>query len=476
MPRLGTTLLGIVLAASAMPVAALADDEPAEEGAWFSTHLGEIVEVYRQLHAHPELSYREVNTARRMADELSRAGAEVTPNVGGLGVVGLIQNGRGPTVLIRADMDALPVAEETALPFASVGDDGRRRGEQGRRDARLRPRPAHGQPRRHRPMAGRPQAPLVGHRRPGRPARRGARRGARQDARRTGSTSGSRGPTSPWPCTSPTTWRSARSAIAPARRWPARRLVEIVVKGKGGHGAMPDSTIDPIVLASALVLDLQTIVSRENRPDRAGGRLRRLVPRRQQVQRHPRRGPHAAHPAGLPSGGPRPPRRGHPPPRRRIGQGPRRSGPLGRNGRRRLADRQHAVARRPRRPGLPQGIGRGECGARRPDDDRRGLRPLRQGWHPRPSCSASGRSRPNAWRRPGPAASRCRPCIPRSIAPRPSLPSARASARWLRPSWSCSRPTLKIRNSSARSCRDGGSCTRRTIGRRDTASRARSPM
>lgn len=79
-----------------------------------------LEEIYRDLHTHPELSFQETRTAGVVARELTAQGYEVTTGVGGTGVVGLLRNGEGPTVLLRADMDALPVAEDTGLPYASA--------------------------------------------------------------------------------------------------------------------------------------------------------------------------------------------------------------------------------------------------------------------------------------------------------------------------------------------------------------------
>jgi hippurate hydrolase len=75
--------------------------------------------LYKQLHTNPELSLHEARTAARMARELKEIGFEVTENVGGHGLVGVLKNGEGPTVLVRTDMDALPVIEQTGLPYAS---------------------------------------------------------------------------------------------------------------------------------------------------------------------------------------------------------------------------------------------------------------------------------------------------------------------------------------------------------------------
>ena len=79
-----------------------------------------LFELYKHLHSHPELSFQEVQSAARVADELRKAGCEVTTGIGKHGVVGVMRNGAGPTVLLRADMDALPVKEQTGLPYAST--------------------------------------------------------------------------------------------------------------------------------------------------------------------------------------------------------------------------------------------------------------------------------------------------------------------------------------------------------------------
>src|SRR5215213_7875909 len=90
---------------------------------------GDHVALYRDLHQHPELSFVEHRTAASAADRLTASGYEVTRGVGRTGVVGLLRNGAGPTVLLRADMDGLPVLEGTGLPYTStargVDPDGR---------------------------------------------------------------------------------------------------------------------------------------------------------------------------------------------------------------------------------------------------------------------------------------------------------------------------------------------------------------
>lgn len=82
--------------------------------------MTDLHELYRDLHQHPELSLQEFRTAEVLADALRPLGFDVTTNVGGTGVVGVLRNGDGPVVLLRADIDALPVQEATGLPYASA--------------------------------------------------------------------------------------------------------------------------------------------------------------------------------------------------------------------------------------------------------------------------------------------------------------------------------------------------------------------
>ena len=109
-----------------MPAAA----NPAEvEQAVASDYDSHLEPLFVHFHQNPELSFRETNTATRMAAELRAAGLEVTEGVGGTGIVGMLRNGDGPLILLRADMDGLPVEEKSGLPYASkavqVGTDGK---------------------------------------------------------------------------------------------------------------------------------------------------------------------------------------------------------------------------------------------------------------------------------------------------------------------------------------------------------------
>src|SRR3984893_735803 len=98
----------------------MSENKPTEILASLATLLPELEGVYKDIHAHPELSMQETRTACIAANHLKALGFEVTNGVGKTGVVGLLHNGDGPTVMLRADMDALPVEEATGLSYAST--------------------------------------------------------------------------------------------------------------------------------------------------------------------------------------------------------------------------------------------------------------------------------------------------------------------------------------------------------------------
>jgi len=97
----------------------LASSSSADDATWVEGNMEELVGLYTHFHTHPELSYHEEQTAARLAKELEAVGCEVTTGVGGHGVVGLLKNGDGPTLMLRCDLDALPVTENTGLEYAS---------------------------------------------------------------------------------------------------------------------------------------------------------------------------------------------------------------------------------------------------------------------------------------------------------------------------------------------------------------------
>jgi amidohydrolase len=215
--------------------------------------LDDLTELYEDVHRHPELSMAETRTAELAAQRLAAAGFdEVTTGVGNTGVVGLLRNGDGPTVMLRADMDALPVHEQTGLDYASEYD--------------------------------------------------GVMHACGHDmhvAWLAGAAALLAGATDTWQGTVMAVFQPAEETAAGAQamiddglfdRFPKPDVIfgqhvmpapagmigvrsgvitsaadsfEIRMFGRGAHGSMPEASVDPVVMAAATVLRLQTIVSRE---------------------------------------------------------------------------------------------------------------------------------------------------------------------------------------------------------------------
>lgn len=249
------------------PTGVLAGDAPtpASADAWLATRIGPLVGLYEDLHRHPELSFQEVKTSARLADELRQAGAKVTTGVGRHGVVGVLTNGRGPTVLVRSDMDALPVTERTGLAFSSgetaVDRDGKTVGVMHACGHDVHMACLVGTARwlaEHRDrwagtvvLIGQPAEEAIG--------------GAKEmlaDGLYT------RFPKPDFALALHVT-NDQPTGVVSYTSGPAlagSTSVDVTIPGRGGHGAAPHLTVDPIVLAAAVVLDLQTIVSRECDP------------------------------------------------------------------------------------------------------------------------------------------------------------------------------------------------------------------
>ena len=242
--------------------------QPAQQAAIDTTidaELADLVKLYKHLHENPELSLQEVKTSAKMAEELKKAGFEVTAKIGGYGVVGVLKNGPGPMVLVRTDMDGLPIIEKTGLAYASKV---RVRNKEGVEVGVMH---------------------ACGH---------DVHMGCFIGAARTLAANKAH-----WQGTLLFVAQPAEEVVAGARAMlddglykkfgkpdyalalhadPLKPVgvvsftdglalansdtVDILVKGKGGHGAAPHLSIDPIVLAARIILDLQTIVSREVNP------------------------------------------------------------------------------------------------------------------------------------------------------------------------------------------------------------------
>jgi hippurate hydrolase len=221
-------------------------------------------DLYRDLHQHPELSHQEQRTAGLVADRLRGAGYEVHEGIGGTGVVGVLANGEGPVVLLRADMDALPVQEATGLPYASevTSTDG---------DGNAVPvMHACGHDVHVAGLAGAAQllAEGSGH-------WSGTVVALFQPAEETGD--GARGMVGDRLAElipAPTVALAQHVMPGPAGRIGTRSgpalsaadSMRITLYGRGAHGSMPQAAVDPVVLAAMIVVRLQTVVSREVAP------------------------------------------------------------------------------------------------------------------------------------------------------------------------------------------------------------------
>ncbi len=284
-----TAALAAALLGSAIHIAsaAAASSEPLRGlvAGRVETEYPSLLGIYTNLHAHPELSFMEVKTAALVAGELRTLGFTVTEKLGNTGVVGVLTNRVGPTVLVRADMDGLPIKENSGVPYASTDVV--------------------------KDLSGRDQP---------------AMHACAHDTHVTGLIGTARllvATKDKWSGTLVLVAQPAEEIGAGARAMLADGLytrfpkpdyalalhttplllagvvghgegpflagvnnMDILVRGVGGHGAAPHATKDPVVLASQIVLALQTIVSRELKPGTPavvtvgtihGGRTRNII-------------------------------------------------------------------------------------------------------------------------------------------------------------------------------------------------------
>jgi amidohydrolase len=221
-------------------------------------------EFYRTLHQHPELSHQEDRTGAAVAERLEQAGFDVRRGIGGAGVVGVLANGDGPTVLLRADMDALPVREETGLPYASSDTGIDADGNQvpvmhacghdvhvtcllGA--AALLARGTHTW-----------HGTLVALFQPAEETGDGARAMVDDDLAQIlpGVDVALAQHVMPFPAGQVGTHQGPVLSAADSMR--------ITLHGRGAHGSMPQASVDPVVLAAMIVVRLQTVVARELAP------------------------------------------------------------------------------------------------------------------------------------------------------------------------------------------------------------------
>lgn len=224
-----------------------------------------LEKLYHHLHQNPELSLHEEKTSARIAKELRDAGFEVTENVGGYGVVGVMRNGDGPVVLVRTDMDALPITEETALSYASrvktQNDQGREVGVMHACGHDVHMTVLVGVARLMADMKSSWKGTLIMIGQPAEELGRGARAMLADGLFE-------RFATPDYMLALHIMPDMAAGAIGYVEGYAMAAIdfVDIIVRGSGGHGARPHKTKDPIVTAAQIVLALQTIVSREVNP------------------------------------------------------------------------------------------------------------------------------------------------------------------------------------------------------------------
>src|SRR3954467_2244573 len=225
----------------------------------------ELDKLYLDLHQSPELSWHEEKTAAKMAAQLKALGYEVTTGVGGTGVVGILRNGKGPTVLLRTELDALPVEEKTGLPYASTatgvnpagqtvpvmhacGHDAHMAGWTGAAALLARSKDRW-----------RGTVMMIGQ--PGEETVQGARamiadglfkRFPKPDFALAVHDSSDK--------------PSGKVYYVPEYGMAGVDSVDVTIFGRGGHGAKPNTTVDPIVIAARTILAWQTLVSREKDP------------------------------------------------------------------------------------------------------------------------------------------------------------------------------------------------------------------
>jgi hippurate hydrolase len=214
--------------------------------------------VYKDLHAHPEIAFQEVRTAGKLAGEMRKLGFEVTEKVGKTGIVAVLRNGAGPTVLVRTELDGLPMEEKTGLPYASRGANTHSCGHDVHMASWL------GAARTLVELKSQWKGTLVFIGQPAEETVSGAKAMLDDGLFK-------RFP-KPDYAFALHSWPLAHGSVG-FNDGPVSSnsdAIEIVFKGRGGHGSAPDKALDPIAIAARFVTDVQTVVSREKDPKEFG--------------------------------------------------------------------------------------------------------------------------------------------------------------------------------------------------------------
>lgn len=227
--------------------------------------LPKWIASYKELHQNPELSYHERRTAVKMFNHLEKLNFKVTEGIGGNGVVGVLRNGSGPTVMIRTDMDALPIVEETGLPYASTiitkDDTGAEVGVMHACGHDVHMSVWMGTTEMMSELKSSWSGTLVALAQPAEEKGAGAKAMLDDGLYE-------RFPTPDYAVAMHVDSQSPAGTVGVVKGFALANVdsVNITIKGVGGHGAYPHSTRDPVILSAQIILALQTIVSREIDP------------------------------------------------------------------------------------------------------------------------------------------------------------------------------------------------------------------
>lgn len=242
----------------------IGSEPPVTVDQYLDQDLSYLVDFYKDRHMHPEISFQEEMTAASLAKELRQIGWEVSEDVGQTGVVGILKNGDGPTILYRTDMDALPMNEKTALPYTSqtkISYKGQEVGAMHSCGHDMHMTTWLGTARAMTEMRSQWSGTLMFI---GQPAEEigGGAKAMLEDGlyERFGVPDYGLG----LHC-SPSI-ETGSIGITEGYTMANAELIDIKVKGIGSHGASPHTSIDPVVIASMIVMDIQTIVSRNVKP------------------------------------------------------------------------------------------------------------------------------------------------------------------------------------------------------------------
>src|SRR6266487_2880909 len=270
MTNMNFRFFAILLLSIVVPALAFAQQTPQSLA---DAELPSLLAIYKDVHSHPELSGHEERTAALITKELGAAGCEVTEHLGkyadpklkGYGVIGVMKNGDGPTVLVRTDMDALPVEEETGLPYASKvttkNDEGK--------DVHVMHACGHdahiaafiGTARALQRLKDQWHGTILFVAQPAEETGNGARALLKAGLyNRFGKPDFALG------FHDKADMQTGHIGVTEGYTYANVDSVDVTVRGVGGHGAYPHKTKDPVVLAAEMINSWQTIASRENNP------------------------------------------------------------------------------------------------------------------------------------------------------------------------------------------------------------------